>query len=146
MPKPTGRWVNGTQWQCPKCAWVNGAAAEECQTCGESVRPPQDEPVRPPDSLDIVGYDESRVKGARPSQPPSRAIHGLTRVTRDTAMRLFGQSLRTGLNGHGERGARAWQAIAEMPESEQRAALGVLVDDLEHEGVALYSIRDDETG
>ena len=28
MPDSTGRWVNRMQWQCPRCAWVNDAAAE----------------------------------------------------------------------------------------------------------------------
>ena len=57
-------------------------------------------------------------------------------------MALFGESLRTGLKSHGEQGAHAWQAIAEMPDTEQRAAVGSLVDDLEQRGFALYSIRE----
>jgi hypothetical protein len=146
MPDPTGRWVNRMQWQCPRCAWVNDAAAERCQECGASVRPAQDEPVRPPDSLDLIGRDESRVGDAGPVQLAAKAFQNLTRVTRDRAMRLFGESLRTGLKSHGEQGAQAWRAIAEMPESDQRAALGSLVDDLEREGFALYSVRDDEPG
>ncbi len=146
MPDPTGRWVNRMQWQCPRCAWVNDAAAEGCQSCGASVRPSEDEPVRPPDPLDIIGHGQSRVGDAGAAQLAANAIHRLTRVTREKAMALFGQSLRTELKNHGEHGAQASQAIAEMPESDQRAALGSLVDDLEQKGFALYSIRDDEPG
>lgn len=146
MPDPTGRWVNRTQWQCPRCAWVSEAAAEGCQKCGASVRPAEDEPVRPPDSLDMIGRDESRVGDAGAVQLAANAIHRWTRVTREKAMALFGDSLRTGLKGHGEQGAQAWQAIAEMPESDQRAAVASLVDELEQKGFALYSIRDDEPG
>lgn len=141
MPVSTGRWVNRMQWQCPKCAWVNDGANEVCQRCGESVRPPEDEPVRPPDPLDLIGHDESRVGDPGAGQLAVSAIHTLTRVTREKAMALLHQSLRTELRNHGERGAQASRAIAEMPESDQRAALGSLVDDLEQEGFALYSIR-----
>jgi hypothetical protein len=141
MPVSTGRWVNRMQWQCPRCAWVNDDAAEACQRCGQSVRPPAEEPVRPPDPLDLIGHDESRVAVPGAGQLAVNAIQTLTRATREKAMALFGQSLRTELKNHGERGAQASQAIAEMPESDQRAALGSLVDDLEREGFALYSIR-----
>jgi hypothetical protein len=143
MPDPTGRWLNGTQWQCPRCAWVNGSANARCQECGASVRPPRDEPVRPPDPLDIIGRDESRIGDAGPVELAAKAIHRLTRVTREKAAAVFGESLRTELPRHGEKGNRAWQAIAEMPETDQRAALGSLVDDLERGGFALYRIRDD---
>jgi hypothetical protein len=144
MPDPTGRWLNRTQWQCPRCAWVNGSMNETCQECGASVRPAVDEPVRPPDPLDIVGYDESRVGDAGPVQLAAKAIHRLTRVTREKAATVFGESLRTGLKRHGERGNRAWQAIAEMPETDRHAALGSLVDELERGGFALYRIREDD--
>ena len=146
MPDPTGRWINGQQWQCPKCGWVNDSDHERCQKCTRSVRPPQGEPARPPDPLDIIGHDPSRVADGSPIELATKAIHRLTRVTRDKAVALFGASLRTGLTRRGENGDRAWQAIAEMPESDQRAALGSLVDDLEQGGFALYSIRDDERG
>jgi hypothetical protein len=146
MPDPTGRWVNRTQWQCPRCAWVNDAAAESCQSCGASVRPAGEEPVRPPDPLDIVGHSQSVVGDAGAAKLAANAIHRLTKVTREKAMALFGESLRTGLKSHGQQGAQAWQAIAEMPDTEQRAAVGSLVDDLEQKGFALYSIRDDEPG
>ena len=76
----------------------------------------------------------------------TKAVHTLTRVTREKAMALFGESLRTGLKRHGEHGDRAWQAIAEMPEGDQRAALGSLVDDLEAGGFALYRIDHDGRG
>jgi hypothetical protein len=143
MPDPTGRWLNRTQWQCPRCAWVSGSADATCQHCGASVRPPEDEPARPPDPLDIIGYDESRAADARPAERAAKALVRLTRATREKATALFGESLHRGLNRHGEQGHRAWQAIAEMPESEQRAALGSVVDGLEEEGFALYRIRDD---
>jgi hypothetical protein len=146
MPDPTGRWLNGTQWQCPRCAWVSGSADETCRECGASVRPPEEEPVRPPDPLDIVGYDESRVGDVGPVELAARAIHRLARVTREKAASVFGESLRTELMRRGERGNRAWQAIAEMPETDQRAALGSVVDDLEQGGFALYRIRDDDRG
>ncbi len=55
MADPTGRWVNRAQWQCPKCAWVNGYLDARCQKCGQSVRPAEEEPVRPPDPLDLIG-------------------------------------------------------------------------------------------
>ena len=144
MPDHTGRWLNGTQWQCPRCAWVNSSVDDTCQECGASVRPPKDEPVRPPDPLDIIGHDESRVGDAGPVELAAKAIHRLTRVTREKAAALFGESLRAELKRSGEKGNQAWQAIAEMPETDQRAALGSLVDDLEQEGFALYRIRDDD--
>jgi hypothetical protein len=59
MPNPTGRWVNREQWQCPKCLWVNGSAHESCEKCGGSIRPSDDEPVRPWDALDVVGRGET---------------------------------------------------------------------------------------
>jgi hypothetical protein len=143
MPDPTGRWLNPMQWQCPRCAWVNSSADQTCQRCGASVRPSQVEPVRPPDPLDLIGRDESRVGDAGPVELAAQAIHRFTRVTREKAMALFGDGLRAGLKKRGEKGDRAWQAIAEMPESDQRAALATLVDDLEREGFALYRIHDD---
>jgi hypothetical protein len=54
MPDPTGRWINNAQWQCPKCAWVNGSENERCQKCDGSVRPSEDEPVRPWGPLDVI--------------------------------------------------------------------------------------------
>jgi hypothetical protein len=134
------------QWQCPRCAWVNDSDREGCQECGASVRPAEDEPVRPPDALDMVGRDESRAGDAGPIQLAGKAIQNLTRVTREKAMALFGQSLRTELERYGDQGAQASQAIAEMPESDQHAAFGAMVDDLEQRGFALYSIRDREHG
>ena len=146
MPDPTGRWVNRMQWQCPGCAWVNDSAHERCQKCAASARPSESEPVRPPDPLDLIGYGESRVGDAGPVELATKAIHTLTRVTRQKAMAVFGEGLRAGLKRHGEKGDRAWQAIAEMPEGDQHAALGSLVDDLEEGGFALYRIGDDERG
>ena len=146
MPDPTGRWINGMQWQCPRCAWVNDSTDDGCQKCSASVRPPKDEPVRAPDPLDLIGYGESRAGDAGPVELATQAIHRLTRVTREKAMALFGQSLRSGLTRHGEPGDRAWRAIDEMPESDQHAALGSLVDDLEAEGFALYRIDHDGRG
>jgi hypothetical protein len=146
MPDPTGRWLNRTQWQCPRCAWVNSSRDETCQQCGASVRPSADEPPRPPDPLDIIGYDESRAGDAGPVQLAAKAIHALTKVTREKATALFVESLHTGLKGHGEQGQRAWQTITEMPESDLRAAVDSMVDDLEQGGFALYRIRDDERG
>ena len=143
MTEPTGRWLNANQWQCPKCAWVNGSADERCQKCHASVRPPADEPARPLDPLDLVGHDPS-LTGQGPVERATKALQALTRVTRDKAIALFGEGLRTGLTNRGEKGDRAWQAIAEMPESEQHAALAALVDNLEQEGVALYRV--DENG
>ncbi|MBV9417078.1 MAG: hypothetical protein JO363_18985, partial [Solirubrobacterales bacterium] len=60
------------------------------------------------------------------------------------AMALIGDSLRSSLKKRGEQGDRAWQAITELPEDDQRAALGYLVDDLEGEGFALYRINRDQ--
>jgi hypothetical protein len=142
MPDPTGRWLNTTQWQCPKCAWVNGSADEGCEKCGASVRPPENEPVRPPDPLDLISHDPSRVGETRLVE----AVHGLTRVTHDRAMALIGHGLRNGLRKRGEQGDRAWQAISDLPEDDQRAVLGHLVDDLEEEGIALYRIDEDGRG
>ena len=144
MPSPTGRWLNSTQWQCPKCGWVSGSADESCQRCGASDRPSENEPARPPDPLDLIGHDRSRVGDAGAVVRAAKAVQSLTRLTREKATALIGQSLRAGLTDRGEQGDRAWQAIAEMPESDQRAALDSLVDDLERGGVALYSIVDDE--
>ena len=146
MPDPTGRWLHTAQWQCPKCAWVNGSADESCQKCGQSVRPPEDEPVRPPDPLDLISHDESREEGAGPVELATKAVHTLTRVTREKAMALIGDGLRNSLKKRGEQGDRAWQAITELPEDDRRAALGYMVDDLEEEGFALYRIDQDGHG
>jgi hypothetical protein len=145
MPDPTGRWLNATQWQCPKCAWVNDSDHERCQKCRGSVRPAAVEPVRPPDPLDIVGYNEA-LADMGPLERAGRAVHELTRVTREKAASVIGHSLHSGLTKRGEHGNRAWQAISEMPESDQRAALDSLVDDLEKEGFALYRFNGDEHG
>jgi hypothetical protein len=67
-------------------------------------------------------------------------------VTHEKAVTLIGDSLRKGLNKRGEQGDRAWQAITELPEDDQRAALGYLVDDLEEGGFALYRIDQDGRG
>ncbi len=147
MPDPTGRWINNTQWQCPKCAWVNGRAAKRCQRCDGSVRPAAEEPVRPPDPLDLISHHEARVGDAsRPVELATKAVQTLTRVTRDKAMALIGDSLRTGLRKGGEHGDRAWQAITEMPDNAQNAALGSVVDELEESGFALFRIGEDEPG
>lgn len=146
MPDPTGRWLNARQWQCPKCGWVNGAADEDCQNCHASVRPSEAEPVRPPDPLDLIGYREARVGNAGPLERATNAVRNATRVTRDRAVALIGDGLRNGLRKRGAEGDRAWQAITEMPEDDQSAALGSLVDDLEQEGFALYRIDEDEDG
>ncbi len=147
MPDPTGRWLNNTQWQCPKCAWVNDSADERCQNCDGSVRPSEKEPVRPPDPLDLIGEREARVGHAsRRVERARKAVHTVTRVTREQPTALLGESLRTGLTKRGEQGDRAWQAITDMPENNQSAALGSVVDDLEREGFALYRIREDERG
>jgi hypothetical protein len=61
-------------------------------------------------------------------------------------MTLIGDSLRKGLKERGEQGDRAWQAITELPEDDQRAVLGYLVDDLEAGGFALYRIDQDRPG
>ena len=140
MPDPTGRWLNTTQWQCPKCAWVNGSADESCQKCGQSVRPPEDEPVRPPDPLDLISHDPTRVGDGRLVE----LVHTLTRVTHEKAMALIGDSLRNGLKKRGAQGDRAWQAITELPEDDRRAALGYMVDDLEEEGFVLYRVDGDK--
>jgi hypothetical protein len=144
MPDPTGRWLNATQWQCPKCARVNDSDRERCQECNGSVRPSKDEPVRPPDPLDLISH------GGTPSVSPAefaaKAVHTLTRVTREKATSLLGESLRNALKRRGEKGDRAWQAITEMPESDRQAALGSLVDDLEQDGFAIYRIDGDKPG
>jgi len=142
MPDPTGRWINARQWQCPKCAWVNGSADERCQRCGGSVRPPQSEPVRPLDPLDLIGHDPDRVVDAGLAERATKAVHTLTRVTREKAIAVLGDSLRR----RGERGDRAWQAMAELPDDDRRAAFGHLVDTLEEEGVALYRFNEDGHG
>lgn len=146
MPDPTGRWVNATQWQCPRCAHVNGSANQRCDKCGGSVRPSEDEPVRRPDALDLIGRDETPIGDGSPVELAAKAAHALTRVTRAKATALIGHSLRNGLKKHGEHGDRAWQAITEMPERDQHAALGSVVDNLEEEGFALYRIGEDERG
>ena len=146
MPDPTGRWLNRVQWQCPKCAWVNSSANGACQKCGRSVRPAQNEPVRPPDPLDLISHGEPGAANPGLVELATKAVHTLTRVTRERAMALIGDSLRNSLKKRGAQGNRAWQAITELPEDDQRAALGYLVDDLEEEGFALYRINQDEPG
>jgi len=143
MPDPTGRWLNTTQWQCPKCAWVNRSADESCQQCAGSVRPPESEPPRPPDPLDLISHDPNRAEDAGLARAASRAVQTLTRVTHTKAMSLIGDGLRNALKKRGESGDRAWQAISELSDDEKRAALGYLVDDLEEEGFALYRIDGD---
>jgi hypothetical protein len=143
MTDPTGRWLNATQWQCPKCGWVSASADESCQKCGESIRPPESEPVRPPDPLDLISDDAARVGDSRPVELATKAVHTLTRVTRDKAMALIGAGLRNGLKRRGERGDRAWEAITELPEEDQQAALASLLDDLEKVGFALYRVDED---
>jgi hypothetical protein len=146
MPDPTGRWLNNAQWQCPKCAWVNASANERCQQCGHSVRPPANEPVRPPDPLDLISHPETGVASPGLVELATKAVHTLTRVTRAKAMSLIGDSLHNSLTERGEPGGRAWQAIAQLTEEDQRAALGSLVDDLEKEGFALYRFNGDGHG
>ena len=138
MPDPTGRWLNTVQWQCPKCAWVNSSGDESCQKCGGSVRPPENEPARPPDPLDLISHDDA------PGERGPNIVHTLIRVTREKAMALIGDSLRAALQKRGDQGDRAWRALTELPEDDQRAALGYLVDDLEQEGFALYRIDEDD--
>jgi hypothetical protein len=141
MPDPTGRWVNQTQWQCPKCLWVNEDTDERCEKCDASVRPPADEPVRPHDPLDVVGRDRDPAQApSRPVEVATKAIQTVTRVTRKKAIALIGDSLRSGLTKYGEHGDRAWQAIDAMPDDGQSAALASVVDNLEEEGFALYRI------
>jgi hypothetical protein len=140
MPNPTGRWLNTMQWQCPKCSWVNASADEACQQCGASIRPPADEPARPPDPLDLISHPEPGVASPGLVELATKAVHTLTRVTRAKAMSLLGDGIRNSLAQRGERGDRAWQAITELPEDDRRAALGYLVDNLEEEGFALYRI------
>lgn len=55
MPDPTGRWITESSWQCPLCGMVNSADRERCGSCGSSVRPSNDEPIRPVDPLDVIG-------------------------------------------------------------------------------------------
>jgi hypothetical protein len=76
MPNPTGRWVNRLQWQCPKCLWVNEAAHEICEKCEGSVRPAEDEPVRPWDALDVVGRDEKSLRDVDPVELASKGRGG----------------------------------------------------------------------
>ena len=68
---------------------------ETCQQCGASVRPSLHVAVRRPDPLDLIGRDESRVGDAGPIELAAQAIHRLTRVTREKATTLLGESLRT---------------------------------------------------
>ena len=60
MPDPTGRWIAARQWQCPACGTVNPEDRERCEGCGRSLRPPVDEPIRPPDALDVIGHRRNR--------------------------------------------------------------------------------------
>jgi hypothetical protein len=127
MPDPTGRWLNNSQWQCPKCAWVNERADERCQSCDASVRPPADEPVRPPDPLDLISHREPRLKrGDRSVKLATKAGQTLTKVTRDQATALIGDSLRNVLKDGGA----------------DDKALGAVVDDLEQAGYALFEFGD----
>ena len=144
MPDPTGRWLNTTQWQCPKCAWVNESDRERCQKCEGSVRPAADEPARPPDPLDLISHGGT--PGPSPAEFAAKAVQTLTRVTREKATALIGDSLRNALKKRGEKGDRAWQAITEMPENDQQSALGSLVDDLEKGGFAIYRVDQDGRG
>ena len=89
-------------------------------------------------------HDPARVQNAGLAKAATKAVQTLTRVTHAKAMALIGDGLRNALKKRQEHGDRAWQAIADLPEDEQRAALGYLVDDLEEGGFALYRI--DEHG
>lgn len=127
MADPTGRWLNGTQWQCPKCGWVNGDADQRCQSCDASIRPPAEEPVRPPDPLDLISHPETRQRdGGRAVKLSTKAGQTITRVTRDEATALIGESLRNVLKDGGA----------------DDAAVGAVVDDLEQAGYALFEIGD----
>jgi hypothetical protein len=141
MSDPTGRWLNKTQWQCPKCAWVNDSDRARCQKCDASVRPPEDEPARPLDPLDLIGHNDS---GTGTVERAANAVQAVTRVTRDKARALIGEGLRSGLTKRGEKGDRALQAISEMPDDERQAALDSLMDDLEAGGFGLYRAGEDE--
>jgi len=55
MADQTGRWINQRQWQCPECSAVNNRPVKRCQQCARSVSPGEDEPIRPPDPLDLIG-------------------------------------------------------------------------------------------
>jgi hypothetical protein len=146
MPDPTGRWLSANQWQCPKCGGINASADQRCRHCDGSVRPPASEPVRPPDPLDLISHDPSRAGDVGLAKAATRAAETLTRVTHAKAVALIGEGLRNALKRRGEQGDRAWQAIDELPEDDQRAALGYLVDDLEEAGFALYRIDQDGRG
>ncbi len=109
-----------------------------------SVRPAADEPARPPDPLDLISHGGT--PSASPAEFAAKAVQTLTRVTREKATALIGDSLRNALKKRGEKGDRAWQAITEMPENDQQAALGSLVDDLEKAGFAIYRVDQDGRG
>jgi hypothetical protein len=72
MPDPTGRWISGSSWQCPVCATVNSADRERCGNCGQSVRPSNEEPIRPVDALDVVGRRRGDDDDADDGQPGPR--------------------------------------------------------------------------
>jgi hypothetical protein len=67
-------------------------------------------------------------------------------VTRDRAVAVIGDSLRTALRNGGDEGDQAWAAISQMSADAQNAALGSVVDDLEREGFALVQISEDGAG
>ncbi len=75
MPDPTGRWITESSWQCPVCGNVNSYDRERCANCDRSVRPSNQEPIRPVDPLDVVG------RGRRPdddddAEEPSSSATG----------------------------------------------------------------------
>jgi len=83
MPDPTGRWVNERQWQCPRCGTVNSYLDERCRHCALSVRPSEEEPIRPPDVLDLIGPDRS-AEGEQGDRPETiRRDHDDGSVGRD---------------------------------------------------------------
>ena len=64
MPDATGRWVTEHNWACPACGMINADFDSACRDCERSVRPDDDEPIRPPDVLDLVGADPRRRRDA----------------------------------------------------------------------------------
>jgi hypothetical protein len=116
-----------------------------CQACGGSARPRGDEPARPPDPLDLIGHNEALVD-VGPLERAKGAVQTLTRLTREKAAAVIGHGLQSGLTNRGDLGDRAWRAISEMPEPDQRAALDSVVDDLEKEGFGLYRLDGNDRG
>ena len=76
---------------------VNSPSVKRCQNCDQSVSPGEDEPIRPPDPLDLIGPTERVTVGETPgtSQHAIIAERTLEALTRRPLFGLLHRAPRT---------------------------------------------------